>query len=144
VGILTNYTKDITAINIYNWSIRKVLFKHTKKYKSILIGYVPYYKKIEIVCIKKFTLEERIIISDDNLNNMYFLSGQSGLTSKAKKILHFYNIKMQIINEIDTTNKYQKLDDYLSGNRLITRSYFFDHADDKIMQDAIHKIDKKL
>jgi hypothetical protein len=132
MGILTNYIEQTTAINIYDWSIRKVLFRHKKHYTSVLIGYVPYYDKIEIVYIKQFYFEQRLI-SEENVDNIYFLSGQSGLTDKAKKLWHAYKKNLRIVHEIDITNKYQQLDEDLSKNKLITRCYLLNYMTDKMI-----------
>ena len=132
MNILGNNLEQNTAINIYDWSIRKVVFKQEKHFTSLLIGHVPYYDKIEIVRIKQFNLEDRLI-SDKDIDHFYFLSGLSGLTDKAKRIWHSYKKNQQIQYEIDITNKYQKLDEDLSKNKMITRSYLFDHTTHKMI-----------
>ena len=130
----TNYIEETTAINIYDWSIRKVLFRHAKHYTSVLIGHVPYYDKLEIVYIKRFYLEQRLIY-EENLDNIYFLSGQSGLTDKAEKIWHAYKKNPRIVHEIDITNKYHQLDEDLSKNKLITRCYLLNYMNHNMIHE---------
>ncbi|MGZ4955090.1 MAG: hypothetical protein ACXV8Q_08245 [Methylobacter sp.] len=98
---------DISIINIYEWSIRKVVFRHCNFYDSYLIGYAPSFNKLEIVCVKQFYLKERLIYGK-NTDKIYSLYGNSGLTDEAEEIWSDFKKIGRIIYEIDITNKYDK------------------------------------
>jgi hypothetical protein len=102
-------------IDIYEWSIRRVVFRHCNFYNSYLIGYAPISYKLEVVCIKQFCLTERLI-HDKNTDKIYSLRGKSGLTNEAEDIWGDFKKIVRIIYEIDITHKYQKLDTDLPCN----------------------------
>jgi hypothetical protein len=101
---------------------------------------VPYYNKLEIVRIKRFYLEQRLIYveNEDNVNNIYFLSGQSGLTDDAEEIWHAYKKIPRIIHEIDITNKYEQLDEDLFKNKLITRCYLLNYMTHRMCHEEAY------
>ena len=121
MSILTDsIAANARVIDIYDWSIRKVVFRHNKYYESFLIGYVPGHNKLEIACIKRFYLKERLI-SEEGIDDIYYLYGQSGLTDEAEKIWGAYKICARIVYEIDITHKYKNQDDDLYHNKMIER-----------------------
>jgi hypothetical protein len=94
-------------LDIYEWSIRRVVFRHCNFYDSYLIGYAPIRYKLEIVCIKQFYLRERLIYGK-NTDKIYSLRGKPGLTDEAEDIWGDFKKIARIIYEIDITHKYQK------------------------------------
>ena len=97
-------------IKIYEWSIRKVIFRHARFYRSYLIGYVPSYNKLEITCVKRIYLKQRLI-SEEGAEGIYSLCGSSGLTDEAEDIWCHYKEVVRIIHEIDITHKYKDQND---------------------------------
>jgi hypothetical protein len=112
--------------NIYEWSIRKVVFRHTKVYRTYLIGYVPSYNKLEITCVNRIYLKQRLI-SDESTDSIFSLCGSPGLTDLAEDIWRDHKKIVRIIYETDLSHKYKDLDDELYHNKLIERygPYFY-------------------
>ncbi|MEY3787525.1 MAG: hypothetical protein RIQ94_985 [Pseudomonadota bacterium] len=106
--------------NIYEWSIRKVVFRHTKVYRTCLIGYVPSHNKLEITCVNRIFLEQRVI-SEEGTDRNYLLCGQSGLTEEAEDIWCCHKKIVRIKHETDISHKYKDADDELYHNKLIAR-----------------------
>ena len=100
-------------IDIYEWSIRRALFRHCNFYSSYLIGYAPSCHKLEIVSIKQFYLNERLIYGK-NTDKIYSLCGNSGLTDEAEEIWCDFKKIGRIIYEIDITDKYDKSENELT------------------------------
>ena len=123
---ITNSISDNKIIKIYDWSIRKVLFRHTKSYVTYLIGYVPSYRKLEITCIERIFLKERLI-SEDCSDDMYSLCGPSGIPEEAEEIWCDYKKLFHIKYEIDISHKYKDADDELRHTKLMARygPYFY-------------------
>ena len=101
---MNNITNSISdnneIIKIYDWSIRKVIFRHPRSYRTYLIGYVPKYRKLEITCVEQIFLKERLI-SEDCSDDMYSLCGSQGLTDEAEEIWCDYKKLLHIKYEID-------------------------------------------
>ncbi|MFA6272657.1 MAG: hypothetical protein WC693_06240 [Patescibacteria group bacterium] len=92
-------------VDIYDWSIRKVVFRHCNNYSSYLIGYAPSIHKLEIVSIKHLFLKQQVICIK-NTDKIYSLHGESGLTDEAEEIWSDFKKIARIIYEIDITHKY--------------------------------------
>jgi len=92
-------------IDIYNWSIKKVVFRHGKRYEPYLIGYVPSIPALEIVRIQRFYVEERLIQCKDT-GSLYILRGQSGLPDDAEAIWGNFKQFTRAIYDIDISYKY--------------------------------------
>lgn len=125
---ITNSTSDNTnkIIKIYDWSIRKVIFKHAKYYVTYLIGYVPSYHKLEITCIERIFLKKRLI-SEDCSDDLYSLRGSFGLSDEAEEIWCDYKKLFHIKYEIDISHKYKNADAERRHNKLMARygPYFY-------------------
>ncbi|WP_333875757.1 hypothetical protein [Methylobacter sp.] len=100
-------------IEIYDWSIRKVVFKHCNFYESYLVGYAPDCRRLDIACIKRFYLKEQLICCK-NRDKLYLLYGSSGLTDEAEEIWSGFKKVSRIIYEIDITDKYDKSENELN------------------------------
>jgi hypothetical protein len=121
MSIITNsISENFEIINIYEWSIRKVMYRREKRYRTYLIGYVPSYNKLEITCASRIYLEERVI-SEEGTDRNYLLCGQSGLTDLAEDIWRDHKKIVRIIYEADISHKYKDLDDELYYNKLKER-----------------------
>lgn len=96
---------NITTVDIYEWSIRKVVFRNCNNYNSYLIGYAPNINKLEIVGIKHLCLIQQVICVK-NTDNIYSLCGKPGLTDEAEDIWGDFKKIARIIYEIDITHKY--------------------------------------
>jgi hypothetical protein len=92
-------------IDIYNWSIKKVVFRHGKQYEPYLIGYAPTIPALEIVCIRRFYVEERLIQCEDT-RSLYILRGPSGLPDDAEAIWSNFKQFTRVIHDIDISYKY--------------------------------------
>ncbi|MGZ5577112.1 MAG: hypothetical protein ACXWEV_09545 [Methylobacter sp.] len=92
-------------IDIYNWSIKKAVFRHGKLYEPYLIGYVPSIPSLEIVRIRRFYVEERLIQCKDT-GSRYILRGQSGLPYDAEAIWSNFKQFTRVIHDIDISHKY--------------------------------------
>lgn len=119
-NIPNSMPENFEIFNMYEWSIRKVVFRHTKVYRTYLIGYVPSYNKLEITCVNRIYLEQRVI-SEEGTDRNYLLCGQSGLTDLAEDIWRDHKKIVRIIYEADISHKYKDLDDELYHNKLIER-----------------------
>jgi hypothetical protein len=91
--------------DIYYWSIKKVVFRHGKRYEPYLIGYVPSIPALEIVRIQRFYVEERLIQCKDT-GSRYILRGPSGLPDDAEAIWSNFKQFARGIYVIDISNKY--------------------------------------
>lgn len=121
MSIITNSTPgNFEIVNIYEWSIRKVMYRREKRYRSYLIGYVPSYNKLEITCVNRIYLEQRIV-SDERADSLYSLCGSPGLTDLAEDIWRDHKKIVRIIYETEISHKYKDLDDELYHNELIER-----------------------
>ncbi|MDI1279676.1 hypothetical protein [Methylobacter sp.] len=121
MSIITNsISGNFEIINIYEWSIRKVMCRHDKRYRTFLIGYVPSYEKLEITCVNRIYLEQRVI-SEEGTDRNYLLCGQSGLTDLAEDIWRDHKKIVRIIYETDISHRYKDLDDELYYNKLKER-----------------------
>ena len=116
-NIPNSISDNSDIFKIYEWSIRKVRFRHARCYRTYLIGFVPSYHKLEIVCVNRIYVKQRLI-SAVFADNLYCLCGSSGLTTQAEDIWSFYK-SVRIIHEIDITYKYNDLNDELYHNKLI-------------------------
>jgi hypothetical protein len=94
-------------IEIYNWSIRKAVFRHSKFYEPYLVGYAPSLHTFGIASILRFDIKERLI-KDKNSDQVYSLCGISGLTDEGEAFWDETKRFMRIVYEIDITNKYIK------------------------------------
>jgi hypothetical protein len=94
-------------IEIYNWSIRKVVFRHCNFYETYLVGYAPNFDTFGITAIERFYIKERLIEGKDS-DHIYILSGKAGLTDEAEKFWSQTKQFARIIYELDITNKYIK------------------------------------
>ncbi|MDI1278533.1 hypothetical protein [Methylobacter sp.] len=119
-NIPNSMPENFEIYNIYEWSIRKVVFRHMKVYRTYLIGYVPSYNKLEITCVNRIYLEQRLI-SEEGTNSNYLLCGKSGLTDEAEDIWFYHKKIVRIKYEIDISHKYKDADDELYHNKLIER-----------------------
>jgi hypothetical protein len=127
MGIITNSPLENSDIaNIYDWSIRKVIFRGYNRYTTYLIGYVPSYGKLEITSVNRIYLEQRVISQEGRVRN-FLLCGQSGLTDLAEDIWHDYKNIYRISYETDISHKYRDLDDELYYEELKERHgpYFY-------------------
>lgn len=94
--------------------------RHDKRYRTFLIGYVPSYEKLEITCVNRIYLEQRVI-SEEGTDRNYLLCGQSGLTDLAEDIWRDHKKIVRIIYETDISHRYKDLDDELYYNKLKER-----------------------
>jgi hypothetical protein len=92
-------------IEIYNWSIRKVVYRHCTFYDSYLVGYAPSLDTFGIAEIQRFYIKERLI-KDKNNGQVYSLCGKSGLTNEGEKFWSETKRFVRIIYDLDITNKY--------------------------------------
>lgn len=119
---MNNITNSISGnseiIKIYEWSIRKVMFRHARRYRTYLIGYVPSCNKLEITTVKRVYLKQRLI-SGDHTDDIYSLCGSPGLDAEAEDIWCNYKKFVRIIHEKDISHKFKDLNDELYHNKLI-------------------------
>jgi hypothetical protein len=94
-------------IEIYNWSIRKVVFRHGKVYESYLVGYAPGLDTFGIAAIERFYIKEGLI-EDKNSYRLYSLCGISGLTDEGEEFWSEIKQFARIVYELDITHKYIK------------------------------------
>jgi hypothetical protein len=94
-------------IKIYNWSIRKVVFRHCSFYETYLVGYSPTLDTLGMVGIQRFDTQELRINGKDN-GPVYILSGQAGLSDEGEAFWAETKRFMRIIYERDITSKYIK------------------------------------
>jgi hypothetical protein len=92
-------------VDIYCWSIKKVVFRHGKLYEPYLIGYVPTVPALEIVRIQRFYVEERLIQCKDT-GSRYILRGYPGLPDDAEAIWSNFKQFTRVIYDIDISHKY--------------------------------------
>jgi hypothetical protein len=95
-------------IEIYSWSIRKVIFRHSKVYEPYLIGYAPSLHTFGIAAIERFYIKEGLI-EDKNSYRLYSLCGISGLTDKGEEFWSETKQLGRIIYDLDITHRYIKL-----------------------------------
>jgi hypothetical protein len=94
-------------IEIYNWSIRKVIFRHSKVYEPYLVGYAPTLDTFGIAAIERFYISERLI-EDKNSYRLYSLCGMPDLTNEAEKFWSETKQFARIIYDLDISYKYIK------------------------------------